>query len=80
MSSILKTSQYYADGEGVPKDYVEAYMWFSVAAAQGDENAKAAKVDIARQMTPEQIAKGFRLARDFKPSRAPESGASAPSR
>jgi hypothetical protein len=30
-------------------------------------------------MTPEQIAEGFRLVRNFKPSKALESGASAPS-
>ena len=70
----------YANGEGVTKDYVEAYKWLSLASAQGNENAKAAKSSLAQQMTPEQIAKGFRLARDFKPSKALEPGASAPSR
>jgi TPR repeat protein len=70
---------YYA-GEGITKDYVEAYKWLSLASAQGDENAKGAKSSLAQQMTPEQIAKGSRLARDFKPSRVLESSASAPSR
>ena len=70
----------YANGQGVTKDYVEAYKWLSFASAQGNENAKAAKSSLTQQMTPEQIAKGFRLVRDFKPSSAPEPGASAPSR
>jgi len=70
---------YYA-GEGVTKDYVEAYKWLSLASAQGDENAKGAKSSLAQQMTPEQIAKGFRLAREFKPGKALEPGAPAPSR
>ena len=69
----------YANGRGVSKDCAEAYKWFSLASAQGDQNAKSAKLALAQQMTPEQIAKGFRLARDFKPNTALESGASAPS-
>jgi TPR repeat protein len=67
-------------GEGVARDEVSAYKWLSLASAQGNENAKGAKSALAQQMTPEQIAKGSRLARDFKPSRALESDASAPSR
>jgi len=29
----------YEYGEGVPKDYVQAYMWLNLAAAQGEEDA-----------------------------------------
>jgi TPR repeat protein len=63
----------------VRKDFVEAYKWLSLASAQGNENAKGAKSSLSQRMTPEQIAKGFRLVRDFKPSKAPESDAFAPS-
>jgi TPR repeat protein len=69
----------YEKGEGVPQDSVEAYKWFSLAAAQGHEDAKRAKLSLTHKMTPEQIADGFRRVRNFKPSRATESGASAPS-
>ena len=31
----------YASGRGVPRDYVMAYMWFNLAAAQGEETADA---------------------------------------
>jgi TPR repeat protein len=58
---------WYANGKHVPKDYVQAYKWFSLASAQGDENAQTAKASLAQRMTPEQIAEGFRVARDFKP-------------
>jgi TPR repeat protein len=64
----------------VPKDYVEAYKWLSLASAQGNERAKGLKSQLAQHMTPEQIAKGFRSAREFKPNSAPKSGASAPTR
>jgi uncharacterized protein len=70
----------YSEGRGVEQDFVEAYKWFSLAAAQEEEDSKSAKLAVARRMTPEQIAKAVRLAREFKPSSAPEPGALAPSR
>ncbi|MDZ4733241.1 MAG: tetratricopeptide repeat protein [Nitrospirota bacterium] len=65
---------YYA-GLGVPQDAVRAYMWVNLAAVhmKGDEQKQAAenRDDVARRMTPEQIAEGKRLtqqclARKFK--------------
>ena len=29
----------YEKGQGVPQDYVQAYMWFNLAAAQGTKGA-----------------------------------------
>jgi uncharacterized protein len=29
----------YAEGRGVPQDYVRAYMWFSLSPAQGEQRA-----------------------------------------
>lgn len=60
----------YAKGKGVKQDYVEAYKWFNLAAAQGGEHDLDAKVGLSmaeRAMTPEQIAQGQKLAREFKP-------------
>jgi uncharacterized protein len=70
----------YAYGQGVTKDYVEAYKWLSLSFAKGHEKAEAAKSSLVERMTVEQIAEGFRLAHDFKPTSAPKSGASAPTR
>jgi len=59
----------YVKGEGVAKDFVQAYMWFDLAAAQGGPEAADTKVDLAKvasRMSPEQIAGGQRLAREFK--------------
>lgn len=48
-----------AEGAGVPRDYVSAYMWKNIAAASTQGNNKAvyikARDDIARKMTPAQI-------------------------
>ena len=62
------------------KDFVEAYKWMSLASAQGNEWSKRAKSELVKHTTPEQIARGSRLAGDFKPSRALESDAYVPSR
>ena len=63
----------YSKGKGVPKDYVEAYKWFNLAVAKGGELADDARVNLAmaeRSLTPEQVAEGQRLAREFRPVKA----------
>lgn len=58
-------------GQGVPQDYVGAYMWFSLAAsrATGDQQKLYSQGrDIsAHRMPPQQIAEAQRLAREWKP-------------
>jgi hypothetical protein len=61
-------------GEGVTKDLVQAYKWFSLALTGGRADAGKARAEIARQMTPAQIAEGERLAREFKPVAATDAG------
>ena len=51
----------------MPRDYVAAYMWFSLSAAQGDATAKKALDAMEILLTPEQIAEAQKLARDWKP-------------
>jgi|SRR5438034_1147601 len=55
----------YDNGRGVPQDYVKAYMWLDLAAAQLTSNGKKLAVDnrddAARRMTPAQIAEAHRL-------------------
>jgi S1-C subfamily serine protease len=62
----------YGTGNGVPLDNVEAYKWFSLAAAQGNENAKKGRAIEAAVMTDQQIAEAQELSREFKPGK--ESG------
>ena len=52
----------YATGEGVTQDMVRAYMWFDLAAALGNENAKGARDQAAQDLSPAQIAEAQRLA------------------
>lgn len=67
----------YSKGTGVTNDYVEAYKWFNLAAAKGGDLAYDAKVNLAmaeRFLTPEQVAEGQRLAREFRPRKTPAPG------
>ena len=50
----------YADGRGVPQDYVEAHMWLNLAASrltgEARENAVRGRDDVARRMTPDDLS------------------------
>jgi uncharacterized protein len=50
----------YMDGLGVPKDYVQAYMWFSLAGTE--TNLSAVQVE----MTPAQIIRAQQMADEWK--------------
>ncbi len=73
--AMFRLGEMYRDGEGVPQDYASAYMWFDLAAESGYRYASTARDELARKMTPGQIARTQRLARDLetfntiKPSR-----------
>jgi hypothetical protein len=56
----------YARGLGVPKDYVRAYVWYSLAAPQCKDAEKNRDI-VARQMTPTQIAEAQKLVMEWKP-------------
>jgi hypothetical protein len=57
----------YDKGQYMPQDYVYAYMWFNLSAAQGNQTAAKNQDNVARRMTPTQIAE-YRHCR----SRSPE--------
>lgn len=57
----------YANGQGVPKDYALAYMWWNLGAAGGNENGGKNRDIVATRMTPAQIAEAQRLSREWKP-------------
>jgi TPR repeat protein len=64
----------YGNGKGVPQNYVQAHMWFNLAAARfpasDAESMNQAVQDrdlAASRMTPEQIGEAQKLAREWKP-------------
>jgi len=64
----------YVEGQGVPRDYVAAYMWFTIATARADgatrANALAGRDVTAQHMSADQIADSERRAKSWAP--APE--------
>jgi hypothetical protein len=64
----------YDKGQGVPQDFVQAHMWFNLAASRlpasdAERLNMAVKTrDItASKMTPAQTAEAQKLAREWKP-------------
>ena len=55
----------YRWGRGVPQDYVRAHMWFSLSAVKGDKEMTEIRDDLAKEMTPAQIAEAEKLAREW---------------
>ena len=56
----------YEVGWGVPQDYMRAYMWYNLAAEHFltrayQKNAVKYRDEVARRMTPAQIAEAQRL-------------------
>jgi TPR repeat protein len=64
----------FRTGKGVPQDYVEAHRWLNLAAAnypasekEKRDRAASNRDNVAAKMTPAQIAKAQKLAREWKP-------------
>ncbi|MHB8523031.1 MAG: tetratricopeptide repeat protein [Limisphaerales bacterium] len=70
---------FYWNDQGVEKDPIEAYAWLTLAMDRGEREARDNRTLIAKEMTPEQIAKGERLAKLYQAgSPASEAAASGP--
>ena len=64
----------YGNGQGVPQDYVQAHVWFNLAASRlppgKDRDDSVENRDIvAEKMTPADVSKAQRLAREWKPKK-----------
>jgi len=57
----------YSKGLGVTQDYIQAHMWYNLAAAQGQKDTGDLRDSLAKKMTPAQIAEAQKLAREWKP-------------
>lgn len=70
----------YAQGQGTLQDFVQAYQWYNLAAAQGQRFAGAARDALAERMTAEQIASAQELARSWQQTAttSPSSPADSP--
>jgi uncharacterized protein len=60
---------WYEYGVGVQVDNVKAYLWYDLAAAQGGRRDADKRDQIAKKLTPEQIAEAQRMAREWVPKK-----------
>ncbi len=59
----------YSTGRDVDQDLIAAHKWFNLAAMMGHEGARSCRGDLAKEMTPAQIAEAQRQARDWMKAR-----------
>ncbi len=61
----------YSFGEGTPQDYTEAYKWSEISAERSVDEprdlALTLRDQVSEKMTPEQIEKARKLAKEWKP-------------
>ena len=59
----------YASGAGVPQDYVQAHMWFNLAASRSTgelrDNSVKNRDRAAEELTPDGLNEAQRLAREW---------------
>ncbi len=65
---------YHYKGQGVPQDYVQAHMWFNLAASkfspgEARDSSANARDGVAKIMTPAQISEAQKLAGEWKPKK-----------
>src|SRR5712664_927986 len=52
----------YRRGQGVARNSVRAFMWFSRAAARGDARAKAELREVSQTMSPQELSQAREMA------------------
>jgi uncharacterized protein len=53
----------YVKGQGVPQDFVQAYIWLDLSALHGSQKALQLRDAIIGEMTPTQLVEARKLAR-----------------
>jgi len=63
--ALLQLGLSYSVGRDVGVDLIEAHKWFNLSALRGNEEAKRHRLEIARDMAKDDIARAQRLAREW---------------
>ena len=61
--NLYKLGLIYSTGQDV--DYVQAHMWFNLAASRGSEAAKESRRELADMMSKDLVAEAQRRAREW---------------
>jgi TPR repeat protein len=52
-------------------DLITAHKWFNLASMQGNIEARAYRAELAKEMTPDEVAEAQRLAREYLATHRP---------
>ena len=52
-------------------DFINAHKWFNLAAMMGNLEARTYRAELAREMSPDEVAEAQRLAREYLSSHRP---------
>ena len=63
--ALFELGMLYATGRDVAADLVVAHKWFNLAAARGNPSALTHRVELAREMSVDQVAEAQKLAREW---------------
>jgi TPR repeat protein len=63
--ALFELGMLYATGRDIDADLVTAHKWFNLAAARGNASALTYRVELAREMSADQIAEAQKLAREW---------------
>jgi TPR repeat protein len=69
--SAVKLGLLYKEAADTPTNRIEAHKWFSLAAAQGDEDAKGLRDGIALKMSAPELAEARKRAQAFSTGNIP---------
>ena len=61
----------YATGQGVKRDYVQAYKWLNICAAKDDAGCISQRDLIAKKLKKSQLAEAQRLSTGFTAKKEP---------
>ena len=75
--AMLALGRLYMQGLGAPQNYVQAHMWFNLAASRGEAEAVTERDALAGRMAPEQVAKAQDQAAAWQPQPAKAPATSA---
>ena len=61
--ACLALGMKYCLGHGVAQSNIEAHKWFNLAAMKGSEKARSYRLELAREMSADDVAEAQRQAR-----------------
>ena len=75
--AMLALGRLYMQGLGVPQNYVQAHMWFNLAASRFEAEAVKERDALAARMAPEQVGEAQKQAAAWQPQAAAPAASAA---